>query len=147
MADFTITVRNTIGLVGGKPAQFWGPTMTWGTSTWGNAANFKLKEVIKVLTNTLTLNDPTLSFNVAKLIQETVTPSDSQSKEVGRSIFESLDIDAGPTIENLKDQNGYSYIFPKPTDNAELRVITPYDSFSAATPSFTSQARASTTWS
>lgn len=147
MAAFTITVRNTIGLVGGKPAQFWGPTMTWGTSTWGNGANLKLKEVIKVLTNTLTLSDPTFVFSVAKIIQETVTPSDFQSKEVGRSIFESLDIDAGPTIENLRDQNGYSYIFPKPTTNAELRVITPYSSLSAASPSFTSQARTSTIWS
>lgn len=147
MADHAQTIVNTIGLVAGKPAQFWGPTMTWGTSTWGNTADFLEIIVEKVLTNSLTLADPSLAFSVAKELFESLSLSDAVQKEVLRIIAESLSLTGDSSSQTLQDANNYFYVFRKPTTNNETTVNTSYSSQSASSISFTSQTNTSTVWS
>lgn len=147
MADHTITVRNSIGLVGGKPAQFWGPTMTWGTSTWGNKPDFFEMVVMKLIANALTLNDPAFAFSVLKDIAESLALTDNQFKAMERLIAESLTLAGDSSSQTLQDRVGYFYVFPRPTTNNETRIETSYTSLSASSQSFTSQANTSTVWS
>lgn len=147
MVAYTQSISNRVGIVAGKPAQFWGSTMTWGTSNWGTKDDFLQIVVSKILTNALALNDPSLRFDVAKDIQNSLTLTDAQQLQVSRIISESLSIEGDCTNQSLRDGNGYLYVFTRPTTNNETTVNTAYSSQSASVTSFTSQSNTSTAWS
>lgn len=165
MADYTISITNGVSVVGGKPSQKWGATdnMTWGTSLWGTKGDFLEIQVEKVVTNSLTLNDPVFIKDATYLVQSTLSLSDAYTKDIGKAISEALTIaddfvypktisealtlTSDITVISLQDAAGYYYVFARPTTNSDERVDTSYSSASAGSTSFTSLSGASTTWS
>jgi len=148
VADFAQTILNVIGLFGGKPVQLWGPTMTWGTSTWGNKPDFSEVVIVKIISNSLSLPDIAFAFDVTKIIDAQLITFDSTvAKDTTRTINEAMSIVGDASSQSLQDPNGYFYVFKKPTTDNETTVNTEYTSQSAGSVSFTSQTNCSTVWS
>jgi hypothetical protein len=106
MADYTITISNTVRTFGPKP-DVWG-VMLWGDK-WGEGTADLPVDVIKVISNDIT-PDLSLFKSITKFYQNTMT------------------VDSETTSETLTDGNGYYYVFSKPTTEAESRDAVSYTS-------------------
>jgi hypothetical protein len=132
LANHSITISNSIRAFGPAPTTKWGSgtpyTMTWGTSKWGEGTQDLIVACIKVISNDIA-SDTALINSVRKVIQTTILLTEELS------------------IERLTDGNGYSYIFPGNTTNAESRVESTYSTATAGSLTYSSQAAGTTTWS
>jgi hypothetical protein len=126
----TKTISNSINLLGLSPSTKWGSTysMVWGTSKWGEG----------------TLD---LAIEIGKLISNSVTPSDSYTREVGKSLTNELTSTFEGSRQNLIDSAGYYWIFPGSVSDADDRATVTYSSSSVASTTWTSGTVGSTTWS
>lgn len=106
MADFTITISNTVGLFGPADASLWG-TMLWGTDYWGTDSDQEF-EVIKALSNGFSAS-VAFSFDFDKTVST-------------NSVGLASDI---PTLI-LQDSNGFCYVFPSDQKNAANNPDTSY---------------------
>jgi hypothetical protein len=132
MADFSITVRNSINTFGPAPTDKWGSPFTWGSSLWGEG-----DQVIST------------SFFFPKTISNSITCDSSVALASSRFILlsDSISQDFEMSNENLQDPNGYFHVFAKPSTNAEDRVMTSFTSEPRVTTSWSQSTGASTTWS
>lgn len=130
MADLTKTVSNSLNLFGGSPSTKWGSDqpMTWGTSKWGEGSSPMIRLYFKTITNSQPL-------------------SDAFSKGAAKVVLQDLVFTEDLSSESLGSGNGYSYVFPKPSTNAEDRSTPTYTDVSAGSTTYTSLTVASTTWS
>ncbi len=126
MADFTITVSSSLRLFGIAPPNNWNE-INWGEN-WGYGSRTTL-------------------LAVQKLVQSDVTPDSLIAKESAVLAGSSLGIDSETGSETLTDGSGYSYIFPKPTTEAEDRVTSTYTDSSEPSTSFTAGTEPTTSWS
>lgn len=130
MADFNITISNSVNVFGVEISTKWGQTefpytMTWGTSLWGYGYTTVL-DVEKVIDNSVTPGT-TIINEVTKLISESITPA-----------FET-------SSEGLKN-GAWNYVFTNNTTEAEERDTTTWNSASVASVSYTSLTATSVTW-
>lgn len=132
MADFLITVTNSVRSFGPAPSTKWGAgspyTMTWGTSKWGEGTQDLIVSVTKYLSNSQG-SDTTLYKSNSKFYSSSVSPTGEMSREV------------------LSDGSGYSYLYPDNTTDLEGRDFTTFTSGTAQTTSYSSATAQSTTWS
>ena len=125
MADFTITVTNTLDLFGGLPANKWG-TVEWGQN-WG-------------------YGDIDLITTVYKLIDAGSIASDSTvANSLGKTITNTLICSGDMYSEKLYDAAGYYIVFVKDS-NAENRSLTSYSEINSGVGTYTQVSIPSTTW-
>jgi hypothetical protein len=133
VADFVISVSNSVNTFGPAPSTKWGTntpyTMTWGTSKWGEGTEDLIVQIVKNLT------------------AETLTLTDALYKNPNKLLENSADFTSETTAEALLSGNGYYYVFVAPTTDGEDRNLSTYTSGSAGSVTYTSVSVASTTWS
>lgn len=134
MADFSVTVSNSVNVFGPAPSTKWGVgqvyTMTWGTSKWGEGTEDLPVDVnVKLITNNIPSDFNKTASDVEKVYSETMTPQ------------------WAATEEELKDGSGYFYIFPDGVTNPTSATITQYTSNVVAVHAWTSGPVTSTIWS
>lgn len=128
MADFTITIANSLRFFGGSPSSKWAE-YDWNAFKWGEGTNTTILAVNKAIDNTLGLDSAISEFSNDKMI------------------LESLSFDSDMTDEELTDGSGYSYVFPSDVTNAEDRATASYTSGSVAGTSWAAASAGSTPWS
>lgn len=129
MADFAITVGNSVAVLGMGAPTLWG-FFDWGTGFWGAGSNPMVFAVDKALD------------------AETLTLADSISKNTGRGVWaESIVTACEATDERLQDANGYYYVFTKPTLDADERNVTSYTEDTPSVTSWASGTVTGPTWS
>jgi hypothetical protein len=126
MADYNVTLSNTLNVFGGSPSSKWGD-MLWGEN-WGEGSE-------------------DLPVDIEKVLSESLSLDSSVSKEPEKVISEQVTVTSETTYEDLRDGNGYYYVFPKPTTDAEQRNLTTWTEATEDTETYTSQAATTTTWS
>lgn len=134
MADFTKTISNSIACLGNSPTTKWGSgtayVMTWGSSKWGEGTETMLISFGKAIANTVTISDAMASKQVDKAVTlGSISPTYEGSEET------------------LQDGNGYFYVFPRPTTDADERYNPSYTSGSASSQSWTCLSVSVVTWS
>ncbi len=133
MANFTITISNSMRTFGPAPSDKWGVgaiyTFTWGVSKWGEGTEGLTKDYEKPHAETLTLAGATLTFDTAK-----------------RLSAQTLSLLSETYSETLQTANGYYYTFIKPTSEAEQRNISTYTKITPVTPTYSSGSTAGTVW-
>lgn len=132
MADFNITISNSLNVFGPEGTNRWGGAWgnEWGAFLWG-------------------YGNVDLDTRVRKLISESLTPTDYFEISVYfyKVISETLEPTADMGSESLQDGSGYYYVFPDNTTEGENRDFPSWSEGSTSTQSFTCQAAGSTTWS
>lgn len=126
MADFTITISNTIVLAGAADASLWG-TMLWGTGFWGTDSDLDL-EIEKVFTNT-------------------VTATDAYTKSSDKAIANSMGVASDVPTLILQDAAGFCYVFPSDQKNGAQNPDTSYSQVAGASDTWTTFPINGTTWS
>lgn len=129
MADFTITVSNSLNLFGPAPSNKWNAHL-WGAFRWGEGTTDLQVDVVKLLGNALTIAD-SLTLQSAVFL----------------TVSNSLSLSSNPSNEGLSDGAGYSYVFTGNVTNAENRVETSYSQGSAGAQSYAAGTPPSTNWS
>jgi hypothetical protein len=128
VADFNINISNSLNVFGIAPSNKWG-AWNWGAFLWGEGT-------------------ADLQVSVVKLISESLTVDESYSgQSVTKLIAESFTVDSDMESETLTDGNGYLHVFHDRTTEAENRQFATWTSGTAASGTWTSQAVAATTWS
>jgi hypothetical protein len=129
MADFTITVGNSVAVLGMGAPTLWG-AFDWGTGFWGAGSN-------------------PMVFDVDKALDvETITTADALSKDTSRGAWsETITTAADATDQTKQDGNGYFYVFTRPTLDAEERQITSYTSGTPPDTAWTEDVSSGPTWS
>lgn len=131
MANFSITISNSMRVFGGSPATKWGQvapyTMTWGATKWGQGTFSTIFSYDKLLTNSLS---PTtiMKFDAQKLLTNTIAVLGNPSSEV---------LSNGP----------WRIVFVSDTVNVEDRDVATWTSTAAGVTTFTCLPAGSTTWS
>ncbi len=127
MADLTVTISNAVVCVGPDPSR-WG-AFVWGVDPWGNGID--------------------LATDFSKAWSDSQALSDQVSLEAtfNISLNDSISSTFEMSNEGLRDAAGYSYVFTRPTTDAETRSLTTYTTPSGATTSWTSGLEPTTSWS
>lgn len=127
MADFQITISASLNVFGLAPPNQWN-IMRWGDN-WGYG------------------NNPTI-LAVDKLVAETIEQTDITAKESQVILAEAMAaVDSETGSETLDDGSGYSYVFPRPTTEAEDRSAITYSDVSEPSTTFNGSTEPTTTWS
>jgi len=128
LADFTISVSNSLNVFGAGPSSKWNEH-NWGEFNWGEGTEDMIHGIFKFIDNSQSIAD-TYAFTFNKVV------SNSQS------------LNSALPIQYLIDANGYYYIFTKPTTDAEERSDATWsDADVGDVATWTCQAAGSTTWS
>lgn len=127
MADFNITISNTLNVFGPQKTSRWN-SMVWGTGFWGYGDFDLITTIDKVITNSLSLSGANLTLNPTKVISNSIAVSGDMLSE------------------NISDSAGYNLIFGS-SKNAESRPLTSYTSIDSGTATYTQVASPGTTWS
>jgi hypothetical protein len=116
VADFNITVSNSLNIFGPAPSNKWN-VHNWNAFLWGEGTTDLIASVGKFISNSLA--------------------SDSAVEKLPvRVITNSLTLTGDMSSQGLKDSAGYSYVFPDRTTDGEERDF----------PTWTEGAGQSTTW-
>lgn len=127
MADFIITISESLRVFGPAPTNKWAE-YNWNAFKWGEGTNPVALGISVGISETETLTD-SFGVNTSVSLSETVTASD--------------DLDA----LQLRDTQGYDYVFVSSTINAADRSTTTYTRQSTSTPTWTSSTVSATSWS
>lgn len=144
MANFSITISNSLNLLGLGPPSLWGEK--WNQFYWGFGSATIPFNVLHVYSTDLT-PDTSMAFEASHLIQESLTPTSDVSKEAQITYSNDLVSEFEMTDEQLSDGSGYTYIFPSDASNLEDRDYPTYASQAAGTQTYTSASVGSTNWS
>ena len=126
MADFTITISNSVNLFGPADASLWG-TMVWGTNFWGTDSDQEF-EVIKALSNGFSA---TVAFSFG--FDKTVSTN---------TVSAAVDL----ATLTLQDSNGFCYVFPSDSKNAANNPDTSYSQVAGSDSTWTTFPISGTTW-
>jgi hypothetical protein len=127
MADFDITISESLRLFGVAPADKWNE-YNWNAFLWGEGTNKIVTESEVPIADSLVLTG-------------------AVATEAEIMFAELLALSCGPTSEVLLDGNGYYYVFTDGATNGEDRDPVAWSSASAGSGSWTSQAVSTTSWS
>lgn len=129
MADFSVTISNTINAFGNGPSTKWN-LFSWGGANWGQGSVDLQTDVIKALSESFTLSDAlTITADFVWTLSNELTPTFEASNET------------------LSDAAGYDYVFVGGTSNASDRAATSYTAGSAGATTWASSSTVSTSWS
>lgn len=135
MTDFIKTVTNSIRTFGPAPSTKWGAgsayTMSWGSSKWGEGTEDLVTEIAKSLSESVTVSEAISDLSVG----------------FSRTFENGLSFDSETTMEGLSDNAGYSYVFVKPTTDAESRNLSSFSCLPVGSLTYTSMPAGSTVWS
>lgn len=124
MADLSITISNTMSLIGAAPANVWG-TMLWGDN-WGSSEDFEL--------------------TIGKWLSESLTFTDSVFKEARFTINESISISSSMNLGFLQDSSGYKYIEQGVSDPDD-RIFPSFTEQTGSSPTYTADSDSDPGWS
>jgi len=127
VADFTITISNSLSVFGPAPSDKWG-AFNWNEFLWGEGTIDLAVAVSKTLSNSLVLTD-------------------AFQKTPNRVIQNVLTVDADMGSERLSDAAGYDYVFLSNTTEAEDRATPSWASAAAGASTWTSATAGNTNWS
>lgn len=125
MADFNITISNTLAVLSPTPTSKWG-TMQWGDN-WGETRD--------------------LNFEIYKYIADTATLSDTWYKSIYRTISNSISTVSAMDRCCLQDGSGYEYYFPGGTTDPDDELNPTYTEQSASDPGWTQTTDDTQSWS
>ena len=127
MADYSISISNSIDVFGAGPASLWG-TVVGGTDNWGEGSTPMTQYIGKFLSNDITPSDD-FTFGVMKNVSDDISLTDALIEET------------------LKDGKGYNYIFTSNKTDAEDRWLGTWsDNDPGDKATYTSNSGASTNW-
>lgn len=126
MADFSITISNTLTVLGPTPASLWG-TMVWGQDFWGESKDF--------------------SFLIDKYIPNSFSLDSSVSRSVSKSFSNSISVASSLDICCLQDGSGYEYYLTGGVIDPDNRVFPVYTEQTASTPTYTEDGEDDPGWS
>lgn len=129
LADFTITISNSINTFGPAPSSKWN-AYNWNAFRWGEGTTDLITETDKLLANATTLSD---AFTM--IYEATLT------------IANSLSLSTEPSIEYLTDRAGFYYVFAGGVTNADSRVSTTYSTVSTSAAAWSAASSTSSVWS
>lgn len=129
MADYTITISNSINVWGGSPTNKWGSAVM-GTDVWAFDSRVYLTDVALGLSNGVSVSDrwsTVVDFNV--------------------SLSETININAGSDLTGslVLSDGRYDYVFTGGT-NADLRTSASYAETTYTDVTFTAATAASNSW-
>lgn len=132
MADFTITITNSIKTFGPAPSTKWGLSgaMQWGVSRWGEGTLDLVSSFIKIIGNSIGSDS-----------------SIGNAAGYNRTFSHTLSLTEDLTFEGLTDSSGYSRLFSGSATNAEDRIISTYSTAAAGSSTYSSLSAGSTVWS
>lgn len=128
MADFTITVTDSIRFFGGEPPNLWG-TLVWGTDGWAYG-----QPEVQQVNHLVDMGDVILSEDV------TYSPSKALAGE-------SITLTGALTLLTLRDAAGYYHVFLGNVTDSEERASTTWSSASDPSSSWSQVTQPTTTWS
>ena len=127
MADWTISISNSLNLFGAGPSSLW-YKHNWGEFLWGEGTEDMIHGIFKVIDNSQSI-------------------SDTVSKSITRKVTNNLAMTSAMTEEMLKDGSGYNYVFVKPSTDGEDRSLTQWSSADIGdVATYTCAAAGGTTW-
>ncbi len=129
MAAYSITVANRLSVFGAAPSDKWG-SYAWNAFKWGDGTADLGTRVVKLVANAMAVSsDSAMAFRfVKRLLNDVVMTGDMGS-------------------EQLRDGEGYLYVFPDRTTEGESRATVTWTQGSAQTSSYSASAVVLTTWS
>ena len=145
MTAYSITVSNSLRAFGGGPPSLWN-AYNWNAYKWGEGTATIPHQVVHLVTNTLT-PDSARFFNFTHLVENTLSPDTTINYRVVFLIQNTLAFTAEPSAEYLQDGEGYTYVFPDRTTNADSRSTASWTSSTGGSAAWTSMAVTTTTWS
>lgn len=129
MADFSITIANSVNTFGPAPSDKWA-AYEWNAFTWGEGTADLATDTHKVLGESVALSD-TITAEAAFVI----------------SISNALAPTGDMGAEYLTDAAGYAYVFPDRVTDAEDRAIPTWTASSGPASGWSSATAGSTNWS
>lgn len=128
MADFNVTINETLNVLGIGPPSVWGE-LVWGVGFWGAGSLPVPVSVTTIISQTFSLTDSFGPFDTDQTIDESMVL-------LGTNLS-----------EELIDSDGYNYVFIGDTTNAENRSGSIFTQVASGTASWTSGTDPSTIWS
>ena len=146
MADYSITVKNNLIVVGYDPTSRWG-TLVWGTDSWRFNGE-TLQDVAKPIDfGSVTLSDVSTK-DMEHLLDFGSTPiSDAITKSFERSYNNGLSPAFDISSAFLTDKNGYYYVFIGGVIDADKRTDPDWTTSTANDSTWTPVAAIDSTWS
>lgn len=129
MTDFSITVSNTLSVIGPSPSNKWGAFL-WGEN-WGESGDGYFT-IGKNLTESISL-------------ASTVTPVAEFVKSLSNTFAVSSSLNFG--ARTLTDEAGYAYVFPNIVTDVDSRYTPTWTEAAEPSSSFSESSEPSTTWS
>jgi hypothetical protein len=85
MADFAISISDSLRLFGGGPSTKWGVgtyfTMTWNMSKWGEGTEEIQHHIEPVITDSQGLNSAMQPYDMIHVLSESITPTSETTSE------------------------------------------------------------------
>lgn len=130
MSAFSITVTNRLNVFGAAPSDTWG-SYNWGAFVWGDGTADLSTRMVKLVANQMSLapDSAVLGLRLVKLLTVDLSVTGDMSSE------------------QLRDGQGYLYVFPDRTTEGESRATVTWSTSSSQAVSWSSGTAASTTWS
>lgn len=125
MADYNITISNTMVVLGGSPASVYG-TAEFGTDYWGASEDYEIE--------------------IHKFIGESLSLSETLTKDATIKINEAVSAAAGLDLVAKTDSDGYIYIEAGASD-PDNRNFPSYTADGSTDPGYTSQTASDPSWS
>lgn len=125
MADFSITITNSLAFVGMAPPTLWN-NFTWGEDPWGEGTDPVTKAVDKPLNESISLSDA-LTKGAAKALSESISPLFEMSSET-------------------KAQGIWDLLFEGSVEDAENRASTSWTEDDGQSASWSEESDPSTDW-
>lgn len=119
--------------------------MVWGTDNWAEGSQDMIHGLEHLIENSLTIDDP-FAFDWPMNTSNTLDLDSSVSNEPDILVSNTLETSSDASREELSDGSGYSYVFPKPTENSDERLDPNWSEEDEDTETWTSLS-VSTTWS
>lgn len=127
MADFSVTINNSMNVLGIEPPSLWG-VMQWGEH-WG-------------------YGDIDLPVDFGKFLDDSLTLDSSVSiDDFAHIITESFSFSSSISSITLVDLDGYFTVFKGGVTNAENRISTSYTEATGNSSTWTPVTNPSTSWS
>lgn len=135
MADFTKNISNTVGVFGPASPTLWGLNppnpMIWGVSKWGDGSIDLVVDFGKSWGESVALSEAISDLSIGYF----------------RTFVNPVTVDSETVMETLSDGSGYSYVFIKPTTDAENRNLSSYTSSVPGSVTYASHSVGAIVWS
>jgi hypothetical protein len=128
MADFSITIGDSIDILGGEPPNLWG-ALVWGTDGWA-------------------VGQPEIQYITHLLDGDAVSLASAVSEKRADNTFsDSISMATMLTLLTLRDAAGFLHVFQGNTTDSEERGTTTWSSASNSSASWSQVSSPSTVWS